>query len=161
MKIYTEKEWFDTFYPKEWGDWTKEYNINEYRNRDKNIKSACTWMDYHLFGIPLREKDGKMKIIKRHDKNLIDHFFIECGNEKDVWLDVQPYLQIDGTYYASVLIDRLESNLELYRVYISGIDDSSFTSHCLGSIKLKDVVDRIKKYGPSFASGSFDFIYTN
>jgi hypothetical protein len=41
----------------------------------------------------------------------------------------------------------MESNLDLYRVYISGHDDSSYTRHFLGRPSVLDEISYLKQYG--------------
>lgn len=146
MKEYfTEDEWFEEFYPHELGDWRKEFVVNN--------DSGCCWMDYCFNGFPLSSKNDILPISKcpEVNPNFIDHFFIECGNlldENNVCWFVQPYYQKKNeTYYANVVVSKLESNLDLYEIYISGHDDSSYTKHFLSKSSILDEIDYLKNYG--------------
>lgn len=146
-KILTELEWFEEYYPKHWGDFTKEYNLNEYLKSDE---TACSWMCYENLGY-LSSEDGKgiMKVNKRDDSYLRDNhkdvLFIECSKEDRF---IQPYQQPkDGRYFFKVVLSKEESNLDLWRLYVVGCDDSSYTSHYIGYQVAKESLDDIVKYG--------------
>ena len=150
--IYTPQELFENFYPKEWGDWRKEYNIKAYReNPDETV---CAWMCYDggtfLCG---EDADGKMKVLTREWKDHRETFFISCGpltGEDDcitAWF-LQPYgNNADNNAYAKVRVSKVESNLDLYEVYISGCDDSSYTKHFIGAAECDKEVAYIKEHG--------------
>lgn len=163
MWIYTEEEWLDKFYPKEWGDWREEFNIGMLRkHRDL---TGCNWMDYRLSGwLSGEDGDGKMKVNHRQYPSTLDHFFIECGDaddEQNVCHFLIPTLQKSvGKYFASVEVLKVESNLDLYQIYISGCDDSSFTKDFIGEDDLKEEVELIKRIGVSDIQ-SRDYYFTN
>lgn len=107
MKTLTIQEWFDTYYPKEWGDWRKYYNIGMYRNTHN--KTGCAWMDYgdglELIGLNNRTdilKTKKVKPVKGKEVR-----FVQCGTKADEstvnWY-IQPYEQPDGTYWGKVIL---------------------------------------------------------
>jgi hypothetical protein len=150
MKIYSEEEWFEKFYPKSWGDWRTEFNIEMYR-KHQNVTS-CSWMNYKLTGWLTSEVNGKMKVNKYSSKPYcLDNFFVECGqesNEDEVCWFIQPYLQQkDKTYYAQISTHKMESNLDIYVIYISGCDDASYTKHVIGMYNLIQEVLYIKNNG--------------
>lgn len=138
LKQYSEEEWFNTFYPQAWGDWKTHYNIGMSRKTDG--VTGCCWMDYTKTGVVLGEdkETGLMKIIPWSSgrPDVIEVVFIECGHANDkenVAFHLQPYFQPqDQTYYAKVVLSKMESNLNLYSIYISGNDDSSYTKHFVG-----------------------------
>lgn len=152
-KIFTEEEWFDEFYPKSWGNWREYYNANAYR--ENRGESGCTWMDYNMTGYLLNSanliREG-MKVNKWPEGKcpFLNCFFIECGSEEngDISYFIQPYFQYkDKTYYAKVVISKIESNLNLYKIHISGNDDSSYTKHFIGTLDLADEILRIEQEG--------------
>lgn len=136
MNIYKEDEWFDKFYPKEFGDWREGFNM---KARIENpTATGCTWMDYKVAGYLTAVNENGMMILRpwSEDVGIIEHLFISCGessNEEEVDWFIQPYFQFkDQHYYASIKLTKEESNLDLYKVYISGNDDSSYTKHFIG-----------------------------
>jgi len=156
MKLYTEKEWFDKFYPKKWGDWTKEYNIGMFKKNPQ--ATSCYWMDYKLTGIVLGDPNNT-NILKVQElsldieQNILEHFFIECGDQKDEkavsWF-IQPYYQPKTKkYYANILIRKVDSNLDLFNIYITGSDDSCFGKDFIGIKDLNKGIKDIKNYGIS------------
>jgi len=152
LKTYSEEEWFDTFYPKEWGNWRENYNAAMYSKHQG--ATGCCWMDYNETGFLLSDPDntGFMKVVKRdYDTGTVDYFFVECGTsdkEEDVAWFLQPYYQSKTkTYFAKVYAQKTESNLDLYRIHVSGNDDSSYEKHFIGLKDLKQGIDDIKTYG--------------
>lgn len=93
----------------------------------------------------------------------VDTFFVSCGDGEDdetAWF-LQPYLQPkDKTYYAKVSVTRMESNLSLYRVYISGCDDSSYTRHFLGWSSVQAEISYLKQHGVLDIQDR-DYFFTN
>lgn len=147
FKIYSIEEWFNEFYPKSWGNWREFYNIKKYREQ-KNL-TGCTWMDYSGYAVVSGETDekGHMKVLyclnEFNKKYTIDNFFISCAP-----YFVQPYYQPkDKEYYVKVKAYKMESNLDLYCVYISGCDDSSYTKHFIGLSNLMNELKYIKENG--------------
>lgn len=149
--ILSEEEWFERYYPKDWGDWRKSYNIALHRKQPD--ASGCCWMDYVTTGYLCNEIDGEMKVMSMKQKDIINRFFIECGSlmdEANVAYIIQPYLQRkDGLYFASVVARKLESNLDLYEIYVSGCDDASYTKQFIGLADLESAVTDLKQYGLS------------
>lgn len=148
--IYSESEYFDKFYPKSWGDWRKEYNIKMYCAHPR--ETGCTWMDYHETGYVLSENSEGIMVVREIPRpGLIERFFIKCGSLEDeskIAFFIQPAFQPKTQeYYASVTLTKMESNLDLYEVFITGIDDSSYTKHynSLDSA-MEDMAD-LKEYG--------------
>ena len=148
--IYTESEYFDEFYPKSWGDWRKEYNLKMYCKHPQ--ESGCTWMDYYETGYTLVENlAGVMEVREIHRPEIIERFFIKCGSLEDeskIAFFIQPAFQPKtGEYYASVTLTKMESNLDLYKVFITGNDDSSYTKHFTSLRVALEDIQLIKDYG--------------
>lgn len=163
-KVLSASEWFDTFYPSEWGDWRKEYNIKAYREGQR--ETACTWMCYPSSVYLLREDEsGQMKVCPSEwgATSEVETFFVSCGSQSGgeiAWF-LQPYLQpADETYYAKVSVTRMDSNLDLYRVYIAGCDDSSYTRHFLGLRSVREEISYLKTHGV-FNILDRDYFFTN
>ena len=146
IKVYSEDQWFDAFYPKEWGDWREFYNIKKYREGEKT--TGCSWMNYKTTGFCLGENDqGLMKVVKfSYGKPYYsDHFFIQTN-----CVEIQPFYQPKvNEYYAGVGVSKLESNLDIYSIYIYGCDDSSYTKHFSSKEDLELAINEIKVYGIS------------
>lgn len=159
MEVYTEDQWFDSFYPKEWGNWKEFYNIAKYR--ETQDVTGCTWMNYKLTGYCLSEnKDGLMEIRKYNYSrpSVLDHFFVETTCD-----EIQPFTQPKvKKEYAGICVRKLTSNLEIYEVYIYGCDDASYTKHFNSKETLNHEIDVIKKYGIShiFYKDS-EYFFTN
>ena len=144
MKVYTEEQGFDSFYPVEWGNWKEFYNIAKYR--ETRGVTGCSWMNYKLTGYCLSEnKDGLMEIRNYNycKPHVLDHFFVETLCD-----EVQPFHQPKvGKDYAGITITKLTSNLEIYQVYVYGCDDASYTKHFSCKEDLDHEVKVIKEYG--------------
>ena len=150
MKLFTEEEWFDTFYPKEFGNWREGFNIAKYRENPE--ATGCSRMNYCISGyLSCENSDGFMALNKYPPDASQEHFFVECGyksDDKNIAWFIQPYFQKkDDTYYASVKISKMESNLDIYIIYISGCDDCSYTKHFVGKESLNKEVLQIKERG--------------
>jgi len=161
LEIYSEKEWFDTFYPKEWGNWQEAYNIGEYIKTPR--LSGCVWMDYKLNGIVLSGKKI-MKILPWGDNcPYYDHFFIECHPENDAF--IQPHFQPKNQKsYASILLNKEESNLDLWKIKVAGNDDSSYSKHFIGLEAAMTELDKIKQKGITYIRNDYKasrFFFTN
>lgn len=161
--IYTEAEYFEEFYPKSWGDFREEYNLDMYRNHPR--LTGCTWMDYYELGYCLVEVSGIMKVRKIHRPEIIERFFIKCGDLKDksnIAFFIQPAFQPKTKeYYASVTLTKVESNLDLYKVFITGNDDSSYTKHYISLDSAMDDIQLIKDYGINHINEEYEFFFTN
>ena len=163
--IYRENEYFDKFYPKSWGDWRKEYNLKMYNKHPQ--ESGCTWMDYYETGYTLVENSkGVMQVRTIPRPEIIERFFIKCGDQEDesnIAFFIQPAFQPKTKeYYCSVTLTKMESNLDLYKVFITGNDDSSYTKHyiCLDDANID--IEHIVNYGIDIIQdkGS-EFFFTN
>ena len=162
--IYTESEYFDEFYPKSWGDWRKEYNLKMYCKHPQ--ESGCTWMDYYQEGYCLVEVSGIMKVNPIKRTGLIERFFIKCGSLEDeskIAFFIQPAFQPKtGEYYASVTLTKMESNLDLYKVFITGNDDSSYTKHYISLRAALEDIRMIKDCGINHIEDEeYGFFFTN
>lgn len=157
MDVFTEVQWFDTFYPVEWGDWRVDYNIGQYR--DNTDKTGCTWMDYKLTGNLLGEdEDGLIKVLESPYEGYLHHYFIEVGAEGDYLI---PYHQPSvGKKYVSVLVEKQESNLDLFSIRIAGVDDCSYTKDFIG---YDDTVIELNRLLTDGVSGirQRDYYFTN
>lgn len=162
--IYTEAEYFEEFYPKSWGDFREGYNLDMYRKHPR--ESGCTWMDYYQEGYCLVEDSGIMKVNPIKRPELIERFFIKCGSLEDeskIAFFIQPAFQPKtGEYYASVTLTKMESNLDLYKVFITGNDDSSYTKHYISLRAALEDIRMIKDFGINHIEdeGS-EFFFTN
>lgn len=163
--VYSEAEYFDKFYPKSWGDWRKEYNLKMYNKHPR--ESGCTWMDYYQEGYTLTEDfTGRMAIRKIDRPEIIERFFIKCGDledESNIAFFIQPAFQPKTKeYYCSVTLTKMESNLDLYKVFITGCDDSSYTKHYISLNDAITDINYIKEMGVGVIQdkGS-DFFFTN
>ena len=162
--IYTEAEYFEEFYPKSWGDFREEYNLDMYRNHPR--LTGCTWMDYYELGYCLVEVSGIMKVRKIHRPEIIERFFIKCGDLKDksnIAFFIQPAFQPKTKeYYASVTLTKMESNLDLYKVFITGNDDSSYTKHFTSLRVARECIEMIKYFGINHIEDEeHEFFFTN
>lgn len=159
MKVYTEDQWFDNFYPNGWGNWRDFYNIVKYRENPN--ATGCSWMNYKLTGYCLSENaDGLMEVRKYNYSKpySLDHFFVET-----TCVEIQPFSQAKtGKEYAGIRITRLTSNLDIYEVYVYGCDDASYTKHFSSEDELKHEIAVIKEYGIEhiFYKDS-DYFFTN
>lgn len=144
MNVYTEEQWFDTFYPKEWGNWRECYNIKKYR---ENVEvTGCSWMNYKLTGFCLSENENGLMGVRNYSYSkpqYLDHFFVETTCD-----EIQPFYQSKtNKYYSGIVISKLTSNLDIYQVYIYGCDDASYTKHFMSKCELENEVNRIKEFG--------------
>lgn len=162
MKKLTEEEYFERYYPKSWGDWRKEYNIGEYRNQKPRI-SGVTWMDYIMTGFLLSERDNCLvEVIRDKRPNYLDSFFISVEDAAYLQPMYQPK---DETWWIKGYVRRLESNLTIYELHISGGDDSSYTKHYLDWEDLQKDLLSIYQYGVEYDSPCYlpnlGFFFTN
>ena len=159
MEVYTEEQWFDKFYPKEWGNWRECFNIKKFSEHIE--ATGCSWMNYKLTGYCLSENEnGLMKVcVYKHSKpQYLDHFFVETACD-----EIQPFYQKQiNKHYAGIAVTKLTSNLEIYQVYIYGCDDASYTKHFISNCELENEVNRIKEFGIKhiFAKDS-EYFFTN
>lgn len=148
IKVLTEQEWFEEYYPKEWGDYTKEYNIGEYRKNPR--KSGCSWMCYGDLGFVFGENEHGIMKVQQYEDTYQDtyHFlriFVQCSEDDGF---IQPYHQPkDNTYYSKVVMSKEESNLELWSLYVVGCDDSSYTKHFIGYRAARECLEDLLEYG--------------
>lgn len=163
--IYTESEYFDEFYPKSWGDWRKEYNLKMYCSHSH--ETGCTWMDYYQEGYLLTEDfSGRMEVREIHRPEIIERFFMKCGDledESNIAFFIQPAFQPKTEeYYCSVTLTKMESNLDLYKVFITGNDDSSYTKHYISIKEAQEDIELIKEYGISHIQNEeYEYFFTN
>lgn len=163
--IYTEAEYFDKFYPKSWGDWRKEYNLKMYCKHPR--ESGCTWMDYYQEGYTLTEDfTGKMTVREIDRPEIIERFFIKCGDLEDeskIAFFIQPAFQPKTEeYYCSVTLTKMESNLDLYKMFITGNDDSSYTKHYISLNDAITDINYIKEIGVAIIQDKeSEFFFTN
>lgn len=146
MKVYSEEQWFDAFYPKSWGNWKEFYNIKKYREYPK--VTGCCWMNYKLTGFCVGEnEEGLMGVHKyTYSKpSTLDHFFVETTCD-----EIQPFHQpkVDE-YYTGIKISKMYSNLDIYEIYIYGCDDASYTKHFNNDQDLNDEIEKLKKFSIS------------
>ncbi len=129
MLILTEEDWFDRYYPKEWGNWREYYNIEAYR-KNKHL-SGCTWLNYIMTGYVLSEDDkGLMKINKRGSDSYIRSSLFQVSI--DVYMSIGGFEQPDNTYWVHGEIYKHESNLKLYTIRLFGCDDTSYSKDFVG-----------------------------
>jgi hypothetical protein len=125
----SEEEWFDKYYPKEWGDWRNYYNIEEYC---KNTEATgCTWLNYRTTGWVSGKRDGLMEINSRREYNSYLNSTLFSVNE-EVGNTFCGAKQPDGTIWVQATIYKQESNLDLYTIRLFGIDDASYSKDFIG-----------------------------
>ena len=163
-KVLQEEEYFDSYYPKELGDWRKKYNIQAYK--DGKFQGVC-WMCYKRSGVVLSgdEEPGNMKIIPSSSDRYIESIFLECGsaNTEPSAHYIQPYMTSDGKFWAQITVEKMESNLDLYMIHISGDDDASYSLHCLGKSEVKKMFHILTRDGMNSLKDitSLGFFFTN
>lgn len=159
--VYSEEQWFDTFYPEELGNWKEEFNMREVRSG--NYETGCSWMDYEKFGYVTNEdpNTGLMKVKNYTESDTLEHFFIQCN--KSTCAFIQPiYQPLTKQYFASVSVRKIESNLDLYKMYIRGCDDSSYTKHFIGEKHVAYEIRRILREGIDYIQYAENgFFFTN
>ena len=112
------------------------------------------------------EDSGIMKVNPIKRTKLIERFFIKCGSLEDeskVAFFIQPAFQPKtGEYYASVTLTKMESNLDLYKVFITGNDDSSYTKHYISLGAALEDIRMIKDFGINHIEDEeYGFFFTN
>ena len=153
FEVLTEEEYFDRYYPKEFGDWKEFYNIGEYR---KKTNIGIAWMCYKKYGFLCKEEDGKMKVTKWSVSPYIDSLFMECRMS-----GLCPYKTQDNKWWAQVTLRKMESNLDLYEIHIEGCDDSSWSLHILGNDAANGVMEKLKKNITMETINEMGFFFTN
>lgn len=159
MLVYSEEQWFDEFYPKEWGNWRECFNIKKFREHIE--ATGCCWMNYKTTGYCLSENgEGLMEIrpYKYSKPYTLEHFFVETA-----CCEIQPFKQPKlNKMFAGVAVSKIQSNLTIYSVYIYGCDDASYTKHFSSEDGLNEELKYIKKYGiyHIFYKDS-DYFFTN
>ena len=109
---------------------------------------------------------GIMKVNPTNRAELIERFFIKCGSLEDeskIAFFIQPAFQPKtGEYYASVTLTKMESNLDLYKVFITGNDDSSYTKHYISLDSALEDIRMIKDFGINHIEDEENgFFFTN
>lgn len=133
MIILTEEEWFDKYYPKQWGNWREYYNNKAYTEscKSNNKITGCTWLNYNSTGFLYGVNDkGLMKVGVRDKNPYIKSSLFQVT--KDICDMFCGPKQPDNTYWVQGTIYKRESNLELYMLCLSGIDDTSYTKDFIG-----------------------------
>jgi len=128
MLVLTEEEWFDEYYPKEWGDWRQEYNAKAYRENGV-IRSGCTWLNYKVTGW-LAGSNDLLVVNKHSDCRYIKSSLFEVSD--DICTMFCGPRQPDGSCWVQGTIYKCESNLELYTITLFGIDDMSYSKDFIG-----------------------------
>jgi hypothetical protein len=158
IEVLDETEWFYAFYPEEWGDWTISYNMRAYR--EDPDRTPCTWMDYCMTGYLSREDPitGLMKVNDSSWGYRLEHFFVSKAPGF-----IQPiYNPINKEHYARVRVTKVESNLDLYEIYVSGGDDASYTKHFFDYKLLQAEIKNIKANGIAHVyKKSSEYFFTN
>jgi len=141
MEVLTEEEYFNRYYPAEFGNWKEYYNISAYR---KEKFTGVAWMCYKKYGSVYSEINGKMKIGKWNDSYnpYMDSFFLEV-DEVDMEF-LCPYETEDNKTWAQVSLQKEESNLDLYLIKIEGCDDASWSHHIIGIDEVEKMINRLK-----------------
>jgi hypothetical protein len=141
-----EEEYFDRYYPKELGDWRKEYDIKACR---EGKIPGVYWMCYRQSGIASGENPdtGKMEIIPWRSVNprFVRSGFLQMQGPEIGYLC--PYKTGDGKEWAQITVRREESNLSLYVIRIAGCDDASYSVHVLEEGKAIALFDEILHNG--------------
>lgn len=129
----TEKEWFDKYYPKEWGDWRKCYNLKEYRKNEE--KSGCSWLNYQITGwVGGENSEELMKIHSYKEHNSCFNFCLNFCLKSSLFSVNETISNLfcaaqqpDGTKWVQAILKKIESNLDLYTIKLFGIDDTSYS----------------------------------
>lgn len=135
MIILTEEEWFDKYYPKEWGNWREYYNSKAYTEscRSNNEITGCTWLNYNSTGwLYSPNEEGLMKVCFRDKDNdpYIKSSLFQVDKEiGDLFCSTK---QPDNTYWVQGTIYKRESNLSLYTLRLAGIDNTSYSKDFIG-----------------------------
>ena len=159
-KVLTEEGWFDTYYPSEWGDWRKSYNIKAYREFNHK-DTGCTWMCYTDTGyLSSEDENGEMQVRSWSDpdSHSLAVLFIQLESSDE--FNCAYHQPKDNTHWVKVRVSRMESNLVLISIYISGCDDVSYTKHLLGDETWESEVEELKILGMSDLTGC-DYFFTN
>ena len=134
-RILTEEQWFDTYYPKSWGDWRKEYNLEMFQTTKD--ETACTYLDYGSTGFTIRfGGDCPILMVRSwvHGYPAPTNYFMEVDGENSSF--IQPYKQPkDGKFFVKFALRKVESNLNLYETHFVGCDDVSYSKHYVGDKK--------------------------
>lgn len=131
MLVLTEEQWFDKYYPKEWGNWREAYNIKAYQDNGR-FKTGCTWLNYRTTGyLYSQDENGLMKVYSSN-RNYIDSCLFEVSSSNYVADAFCAATQPDKTKWVQGIMRKKESNLDLYSIKLFGIDDTSYTKDFIG-----------------------------
>ena len=135
MLILTEEEWFDKYYPKEWGNWREYYNIKAYteacKTSYKQKITGCTWLNYKTTGYLSSSNDNSlMKVNSYYDSSYISSVLFQI--DEDISNSFCGAEQPDNTYWVQGTMYKRESNLDLYTIKLFGIDDTSYSKDFIG-----------------------------
>jgi len=157
LKKYYEEEWFNEFYPNEWGDWKQNYNIAAYQ-KDCD-ETGCSWEHYSSVGFLSAAVNGLMKVESWHgnNKRIVEHIFLECIDCEFI----QPiYQKKDDAYYCEIELTKEDSNLDLYLLRVCGCDDCSYSKHIIGLDGCIKELERLDKDGINNIT-DFDYFFSN
>lgn len=144
-EVLQEEEYFNRYYPKEFGNWRELYNIQAYKDACAEGKDpGVCWMCYKKTGIVLSGSDipGCMKIISWSVPVYIESFFISGAGAY-----LCPYKTLDKKTWGQVTLRKMESNLPIFVIHIGGCDDSSYSIHCMGEDEARKVLGLITENG--------------
>jgi hypothetical protein len=134
------EEWFDEYYPKEWGDWRKEYNAGKFR---ETRGTACTYRDYYGTGARLGATtiDGIIHVIDHDGYKAKHHIFVDATEADYISPCVQPK---DGREFASVIVNEYEA---ISTIQVTGCDDVTFTKEYENYYELMTDFEAIRRLG--------------
>jgi len=140
-------------------DYMKKYGEWDYEGRVVN-NSVC-WMNYKMTGIPLgKGEDGIMRVIPWSEgAPYLESFLVRADRPDENF--ICPFEQKkDNTKWAHVVTSKMESNLDIWVIYLFGADDASYTHHSKSKAEMDHEIDIIKDRGIT-AIHNLNFFFTN
>lgn len=128
MKWLTEEQWFDTYYPPEWGDWRKFFNAPKYQNSYN--KTGCSFRDYSLTGKILRLAWNEIWGVDQPDGYTLDHLFIRVDPANHPVMALPIYQSKTDDYWLRITCQKLPEykgiSLEKGKFVVTISDDDDF-----------------------------------
>jgi len=117
----SETWWFKTFYPKSWGNWKESFNqkkSDDSHRFGRDYKSACHWSHYRCaYNVGNINSFGRRET-KPAKGDILHNCFFEVDHYRS---DLVPiYQPKNKTAYYQVLCKKMDSNLDLYSIFILG-----------------------------------------
>ena len=149
VNVLSEVEWFDTYYPKEWGNWREYFNFEQSHLVEN--KTGCTIDHYNVYGrATLPDTLGRMFIKTDIISNCIDAIFVEV-TDKDIIEKFSPiYQPKDQKYFFSITCNKQKSNLDLYSIDVFNSCNLCYAKDFIGLIDMYNELSNIKNKGISY-----------